>query len=82
MSDEPDAYEVCAFVRRYYRKNGYLPDVQMLLGQMGASREYLDQLVENGIVNIIPLYESGPPTKVVLTEKGASMADKKAAGRR
>jgi sulfur relay (sulfurtransferase) DsrC/TusE family protein len=76
--NEPDAYEVCAFVRHYYRKNGYLPTVEML----GVTREYLDQLVENGIVNIIPLYEGGPPTKVVLTEKGATMADKKAERRR
>ena len=77
-----DAYDVCAFVQRYYRKNGYLPATSLLLSQTGIDQAYLDQLVANGIVNIIPLYEGGPSTKVVLTEKGASMADKKALGRR
>jgi hypothetical protein len=77
-----DAYDACVFVRRYYRKNGYLPAVSLFLSQTGIDQEYLDQLVANGIVNIIPLYVGGPPTKVVLTEKGASMADKKASGRR
>lgn len=69
--DEPDVYDVCRYVRHYHQKNGYAPSVGMLLG---ATREYVDLLVKNGIIEVLPLHEKGPPVVVVLTEKGFRMA--------
>jgi len=68
-----DAYAVCRYIRHYHEKNDYAPARTMC----GCSEEFLDQLVTNGVVEVLPLYEGGPPVKVVLTEKGARMADKR-----
>ena len=72
MSNEPDVYEVCRYIRHYQQKNCFAPRVGMLLG---ATREYVDLLVKNGIVQVLPLHENGPPIAVVLTEKGHRMAE-------
>ena len=68
---EADPYEVCRYIRHYRQKNGYAPR----RGECGCSEAFIDQLVENGIVEVLPLYEGGPPVGVVLTEKGARMAE-------
>jgi len=65
-----DAYEVCRHIRHYTQKNDYAPARTMC----GCSEGFLDQLVTNGVVEVLPLYEGGPPVKVVLTEKGFRMA--------
>lgn len=67
-----DAYAVCRYVRHYHAKNGYAPNREMC----GCSSEFFDQLVENGVIEVLPLYEGGPPVGVVLTEKGARMANR------
>jgi hypothetical protein len=68
-----DAYKVCRYVQHYYAKNGYLPG----RGECGCSAEFMDQLIVNGVVELIPLYEGGPLVKVILTEKGSRMADQR-----
>lgn len=80
MADDPDAYDVCRHLARYQQKNGYpmvvsSPELRL----MDVTREYLDQLVTNGIVVIYPVFDGGIPVQVVLTEKGRRMAH---AGRR
>jgi len=65
-----DAYAVCRYVRHYLTKNGYAPS----RGMCGCSVEFVDQLAANGVVEVLSLYEGGPPIKVVLTEKGQRMA--------
>ena len=70
MSD--DAYETCRFVQRYFAKNGYLPARSML-----GSDEYVDALVRNGVIELLPLYESGPLIKAALTDKGRRMASER-----
>ena len=67
----PDAYSVCWYIRHYYEKNGYLP----LRSQLpGCDAAYVDKLVTNGVIEVLPYYEGGPPLRVVLTEKGRRMA--------
>lgn len=68
-----DAYAVCRYVLHYHEKNGYVATRDTL----GISREYLDLLVKNGVVEFLPSYEGGPPVKVVLTAKGRRMAEER-----
>lgn len=68
---EPDAYEVCRYVRHYRSKNGCAPRI----GELTVPREFADLLVTNGVVEVRPLFEGGPPVAVVLTEKGERMAN-------
>jgi sulfur relay (sulfurtransferase) DsrC/TusE family protein len=70
-----DAYEVCRYVRHYFEKNGYAPNREVLHAHTPAL--FLEQLIENGIIRELPLYEGGPPVLVVLTEKGHQMATAK-----
>lgn len=65
-----DAYEVCRYVQHYTRKNVYAPKRT----QIGCSEAFLDQLVANGVIEVLPLYKGGPAICVVLTEKGRRMA--------
>lgn len=70
-----DAYDVCRHLSRYRQKNGSSMNVTSPeLGLLGVTREYLDELVKNGIVELYPLYEGGPLVKVALTDKGRRMA--------
>jgi hypothetical protein len=64
-----DAYDVCRYVQHYWRKNGYGPDTT------GLEPFFVEQLVQNGIIEVLPLYEGGPPVAMVLTEKGTRMAN-------
>jgi hypothetical protein len=66
-----DAYAVCRHIQHYYSKNGYAPAPEML----HCSIAFLGQLITNGVVEMLPLYESGPLVKVVLTDKGLRMAN-------
>lgn len=68
---EINAYEVCRYVRHYQEKNGYAPGREML----STPALFLEQLVANGIIEVLPLYEGGAPIRVVLTEKGLRMAN-------
>jgi hypothetical protein len=65
-----DAYAVCKYIRHYTSKNGYLPR----RGMVDCTKEEEDLLVKNGVIQILPLYEGGPPIAVALTEKGERMA--------
>jgi len=71
MSD--DAYEICRKVRRYHEKNGYPPKRT----ELGCSPEFFEQLVQNGVVEVLPLYEGGSPVNVVLSEKGLRMSERR-----
>ena len=71
----PDAYDVCRRLKRYHQKNGYTMRVNSPeLGLMSVTREFLDLLVKNGIVEVLPLYEGGTPVAIGLTDKGYRMA--------
>ena len=74
-----DAYAVCRHIQHYQAKNGYAPEPEMC----HCSIAFIGQLVRNGVVEVLPLYEGGPPVKVWLTEKGLRMAntERKAARR-
>ena len=65
-----DAYEICRYVKRYHEKNGYAPTLEML----NCDAAFADLLVNNGIIEVRPLYEGGRPIKVFLTDKGMRMA--------
>jgi len=67
---QEDAYAVCRYVRHYHEKNGYAPDRDMLK----VSTEFVDLLIQNGVIEELSLYEGGPPILVVLTEKGMRMS--------
>lgn len=71
--EDVNPYEVCRYIRHYREKNGYAPGRRECI----CSEAYLDQLIENGVVKVLPLYEGGPPVGVVLTEKGAQMAERR-----
>lgn len=64
-----DPYEICRFVKRYYEKNGYLPTIPELGNDAPVS-----ELVTNDVIQLVALYEGGPPCKVALTDKGMRMA--------
>ena len=66
----PDAYSICRYIQRYHWKNGYAPGLPL----PGCDAAYVDKLVKNGVVQVLPLYQGGPPIRVVLTEKGRRMA--------
>lgn len=68
-----DAYKVCRYVKHYYEKNGYLPNAL----EMPCGNEFLKQLEKNEVVDVLPLYDGGPPVKVALTDKGRRMASVK-----
>lgn len=68
-----DPYEVCRHVRHYQAKNGYAPVRSML----GCEDAFIDQLVKNGILELVPNREGGPKIYVVLTDKGLRMAQAK-----
>lgn len=75
MTDAVDAYDVCRQLNRYHGKNGYTMRVSSAeLGLMGVTREYLDELVKNDIVELFPLYEGGSLVGIALTDKGRRMA--------
>jgi hypothetical protein len=65
------AYAICRYVRHYHAKNGYAPK----RAELGCEAEFVDKLVANGVLRLLPLYEGGPPIAVVLTDKGSRMAD-------
>jgi len=69
----PDPYEICRRIRHYQQKNAYAPK-RVELNSWCGSAEFVDQLVKNEIIEILPLSEHGPPVAVVLTEKGYRMA--------
>ncbi len=65
----------CRRLKRYWQKNGYTMRVNSPeLGLIGVTREFLDSLVKNGIVEVLPLYEGGTPVAIELTDKGYQMA--------
>jgi hypothetical protein len=65
-----EPYVTCRYVRHYHAKNGYAPRVS----ELPCGEEYARQLQANGIIDVLPLYDGGPPVGVVLTEKGLRMA--------
>lgn len=71
MSIEFDAYAICRYVKHYHEKNGYAPT----RGMLGAPDEFVGKMVENEIIKIVPIGPGLPPTAVLLTDKGYSMAD-------
>ena len=68
-----DAYEICRRVQQYVQKNGYSPKRDELTARW-CEPAFLELLVLNEVVELLPLYESGPLVCVVLTPKGARMA--------
>jgi hypothetical protein len=68
-----DAYVICRFVRDYYRKNDYVPTVE----ELKVPQAYVELLVKNGVVELRSHYEGGHKVLVVLTEKGARMAEER-----
>ena len=68
-----DAYEVCRFVRRYRSKNGYAPRA----AELPCDAEFVQQLVTNGVVDVLPLHDDGPPVGIVLTDKGLRMSERR-----
>ena len=71
MKPRREPYVTCRFVRDYQRKNDYAPRVS----ELPCGEEYAKQLQANGVIEVLPLYEGGPPVGVVLTEKGRRMAE-------
>lgn len=69
-----DSYELCRKIRHYSQKNGYAPKRDELAHW--CAPEFLELLVLNDVVSLVPLYEGGPLVCVVLTPKGARMAAK------
>jgi hypothetical protein len=67
-----DARAICRYVRHYQAKNGFAPRA----AQLGCEAAFLDKLVANGVLEILPLYDGGPPIAIVLTDKGRRMADR------
>lgn len=83
MTREPDAYDVCRHLKRYAEKNGYTMRLcPPELGLLGATRTYLDTLVKNGVVSIVPIIQGGEPVAVLLTDKGRRMANEPVRRRR
>ncbi len=68
-----DAYEICRRVQQYVQKNGYSPKRDELTARW-CTLKFLELLVLNDVVSLVPLYEGGPLVCVVLTPKGARMA--------
>ena len=68
-----DPYAVCRHIRHYHEKNGYAPR----RSELGCSEEEVEMLIQNGILQILSLYEGGPMVGVVLTDKGHSMSQKR-----
>jgi hypothetical protein len=73
MKSKMDPYALCRHVRHYHEKNGFAP----LRSELGCSEEEAEALIRNGILQVLPLYEGGPPIVVVLTDKGYRMAQEK-----
>lgn len=71
MKYTPDAYEICRHVKRYHEKNAYAPK----RSELGAPDDFVDLLVKNGVIEILPITPNGPPVAVVLTDKGQRMAE-------
>lgn len=69
----PDSYEICRHIRRYHQKNGYAPKRSEVDHWCGGA-EFVEQLIKNEIIEVLPISEHGPPVAVVLTEKGFRMA--------
>lgn len=70
-----DTYEICRQLNRYRQKNGYSMRIfSPELALLGVTREFLDALVKNDVVMVLPLYLGGAPVVVALTEKGRRMA--------
>ena len=67
-----DAYEICRRIQRYVQKNGYSPKRDEL--EHWCAPAFLELLVLNEVVELVPLYDGGPLVCVVLTPKGARMA--------
>ena len=65
-----DAYAIARYVAHYRAKNGYAPRPGLLC----CSADEVEALVRNGVIEICPLYEGGPPVCVVLTDKGRRMS--------
>jgi len=67
-----EARAACRYVLHYYRKNGYLP----LIGQLfTVTPEVEDLLVQDGVLQRVPLYEGGPLIHVALTDKGTRIVE-------
>lgn len=71
MKPRGEVYALCRYVRHYHAKNGYAPR----RADLACSQEVFDALVANGVLEVLPLYEGGPPIAIVLTEKGERLAD-------
>lgn len=65
-------HQVCRYVRHYRAKNGYAPTRE----DVGCDSAFFDLLVEGGVLEVLPLYEGGPPIGVVLTDKGLRVAER------
>lgn len=68
-----DPYELCRHIRRYHQKNSYAPKRDEVEHWCGGA-EFFEQLVKNGVIEVLPIAEHGEPVAVVLTEKGFRMA--------
>ncbi len=74
-----NAYAACKYIRHYHAKNGYAPRRGDVPDCTDAD---IDKLVENDIIEILPLYEGGPKLGIVLTDKGRRMANEQSRARR
>jgi len=64
------ARELCRYVRHYQAKNGFAP----VRATLGCTDAELTQLALLRLVELVPLYEGGPPVKIHLTDKGLRCA--------
>lgn len=67
-----DAYEICRRIKHYHAKNGY----SLRVDELHCDKAYIEKLVSNGVIELRPVIEGGPPIGVVLTDKGLRMANK------